>query len=64
MTTSFPVGRLSSAKSAVIREGKKRSDDEEDEQFLVAEAAPDPAETADQVADRLAPQRDRLHLLR
>ncbi|XP_019719467.1 TRAF3-interacting protein 1-like [Hippocampus comes] len=40
--------RLSSAKSAVIREGKKPSDDEEDEQFLVAEAAPDPAEAADQ----------------
>ncbi|XP_051937842.1 TRAF3-interacting protein 1-like [Hippocampus zosterae] len=44
--------RLSSGKSAVIREGKKRSDDEEDEQFLVAEAAHDPA---DQVADHVPP---------
>ncbi|KAM9802464.1 TRAF3-interacting protein 1 isoform 3-T3 [Syngnathus typhle] len=41
--------RLSSAKPSVIREGKKRSDDEdeEDEQFLVAEAAPEPSEARD-----------------
>ncbi|XP_037095127.1 TRAF3-interacting protein 1-like [Syngnathus acus] len=39
----LPPERLSSAKSSVIREGKKLSDDEdeEDEQFLVAEAAPE-----------------------
>ncbi|XP_061697394.1 TRAF3-interacting protein 1-like isoform X3 [Syngnathoides biaculeatus] len=44
-----PAERLSSAKSSVIREGKKLSadDDEEDEQFLVAEAAPEPADPAD-----------------
>ncbi|XP_049584792.1 TRAF3-interacting protein 1 isoform X4 [Syngnathus scovelli] len=44
-----PAERLSSAKPSVIREGKKRSDDEdeEDEQFLVAEAAPEPLEARD-----------------
>ncbi|XP_037095620.1 TRAF3-interacting protein 1 isoform X5 [Syngnathus acus] len=43
---------LSSAKPSVIREGKKRSDDEdeEDEQFLVAEAAPEPSEARDKDA--------------
>ncbi|XP_077392297.1 TRAF3-interacting protein 1-like isoform X2 [Festucalex cinctus] len=42
----FPPERLSSAKLSVIRDGKKQSDDEdeEDEQFLVAEAAPEPAD--------------------
>uniref|UniRef100_A0A3Q2XRN9 TRAF3-interacting protein 1 n=1 Tax=Hippocampus comes TaxID=109280 RepID=A0A3Q2XRN9_HIPCM len=46
LNDGVPAERLSSAKSSVIREGKKRSDDEdeEDEQFLVAEAAPEPAE--------------------
>ncbi|XP_077392291.1 TRAF3-interacting protein 1 isoform X2 [Festucalex cinctus] len=41
-----PAERLSSAKSSVIRDGRKRSDDEdeEDEQFLVAEAAPEAAD--------------------
>ncbi|XP_077435830.1 TRAF3-interacting protein 1 isoform X2 [Vanacampus margaritifer] len=45
-TEGVPAERLSSAKSSVIREGKKPSDDEdeEDEQFLVAEAAPEPAD--------------------
>ncbi|XP_061697391.1 TRAF3-interacting protein 1 [Syngnathoides biaculeatus] len=46
-TDGVPSERLSSAKSSVIREGKKLSDgeDEEDEQFLVAEAASEPANT-------------------
>ncbi|XP_077473941.1 TRAF3-interacting protein 1-like isoform X2 [Stigmatopora argus] len=41
-----PAERLSSAKSSVIREGKKPSDDEdeEDKQFLVGEAVPEPAD--------------------
>nr|XP_061799530.1 TRAF3-interacting protein 1 [Nerophis lumbriciformis] len=45
-TEGVPTERLSSAKSSVIRDGKKPSDDEdeEDEQFLVAEAAPEPAD--------------------
>ncbi|XP_077435831.1 TRAF3-interacting protein 1-like [Vanacampus margaritifer] len=45
-TEVLPPERLSSAKLSVIRDGKKRSDDEdeEDEQFLVAEAAPEPAD--------------------
>ncbi|XP_061548386.1 TRAF3-interacting protein 1-like isoform X2 [Phycodurus eques] len=48
-TDGVPTERVSSARSSVIREGKKLSDDddedEEDEQFLVAEAAPEPANT-------------------
>ncbi|XP_077473723.1 TRAF3-interacting protein 1-like [Stigmatopora argus] len=46
-TEGLPADRLSSIKSSVIRDGKKLSDDddEEDEQFLVAEAAPEPADT-------------------
>ncbi|XP_061547965.1 TRAF3-interacting protein 1-like [Phycodurus eques] len=45
-TEGVPAERLSSAKPSVIREGKKLSadEDEEDEQFLVAEAAPEPAD--------------------
>nr|XP_057938749.1 TRAF3-interacting protein 1 isoform X2 [Doryrhamphus excisus] len=41
--------RVPSAKSSVIRDGKKLSDEEEeeDEQFLVAEAAPEPADATD-----------------
>ncbi|KAM9802461.1 TRAF3-interacting protein 1-like [Syngnathus typhle] len=43
LVEGLPPERLSSAKSSVIGEGKKLSDDEdeEDEQFLVAEAAPE-----------------------
>ncbi|XP_054643478.1 TRAF3-interacting protein 1-like isoform X2 [Dunckerocampus dactyliophorus] len=45
-TDGVPSERLSSAKSSVIIDGKKLSDDDdnEDEQFLVAEAAPEPAD--------------------
>ncbi|XP_057708936.1 TRAF3-interacting protein 1-like isoform X2 [Corythoichthys intestinalis] len=51
-TEVVPADRLSSVKSSVIRDGKKLSDDEdeEDEQFLVAEAAPEPADTQEKEA--------------
>ncbi|XP_061782513.1 TRAF3-interacting protein 1 isoform X5 [Nerophis lumbriciformis] len=43
LTEAVPAERVPSAKLSVIRDGKKQSDDEEeDEQFLVAEAAPEP----------------------
>ncbi|XP_054643821.1 TRAF3-interacting protein 1 isoform X2 [Dunckerocampus dactyliophorus] len=44
-----PADRVSSAKSSVIRDGKKLSDEEEeeDEQFIVAQAAPEPADAPD-----------------
>ncbi|XP_061774441.1 TRAF3-interacting protein 1 isoform X3 [Nerophis ophidion] len=43
LTEAVPAERVPSAKLSVIRDVKKQSDDEEeDEQFLVAEAAPEP----------------------
>nr|XP_057938463.1 TRAF3-interacting protein 1-like [Doryrhamphus excisus] len=48
-----PSDRLSSAKSSVIRDGKKFSDDDEneDEQFLVAEAAPELADAPEKALE-------------
>ncbi|XP_061775395.1 TRAF3-interacting protein 1-like [Nerophis ophidion] len=52
-TECVPPDRLPSAKSSVIRDGKKLSDDDEDEdeQFLVTEAPPEPAEATEKVLE-------------
>ncbi|XP_061782285.1 TRAF3-interacting protein 1-like [Nerophis lumbriciformis] len=52
-TECVPPERLPSAKSSVIRDGKKLSDDDEDEdeQFLVAEAPPEPADAPEKVLE-------------
>ncbi|XP_061923606.1 TRAF3-interacting protein 1-like [Entelurus aequoreus] len=52
-TECLPPERLPSAKSSVIRDGKKLSDDDEDEdeQFLVAEAPPEPADVPEKVLE-------------